>query len=172
MQLTINNYRCFPDPRRVRIDLRPGFTAFLGTNNAGKSSLLRFFYEFQGLFGTIQDESALTHALKTSHPFPWNSQGLRHPDDLFCNHNDGGIVIEVLASISPKLGLRLTIPRAQNMFSAAFIEGEKAHRYDPNSPVRVNNRQLFRDDTTTVDFTPIFEGFTDSCAMKVTLLAA
>ena len=50
VQITIKNYRCFPDENPVRICLKDGFTAFLGSNNSGKSSLLKFFFEFRQLF--------------------------------------------------------------------------------------------------------------------------
>ena len=45
-ELTLKNYRCFSDESPARFSLRRGFTAFVGVNNSGKSSLLRFFYEF------------------------------------------------------------------------------------------------------------------------------
>jgi len=54
-ELTIKNYRCFPDSRPARIVVRDGFTAFLGVNNSGKSSLLRFFYEFRRLFHSLSE---------------------------------------------------------------------------------------------------------------------
>src|SRR3954470_20311110 len=45
----LRNYRCFGDePARFRI--REGFSAFIGSNNSGKSSLLRMLYEFRPLF--------------------------------------------------------------------------------------------------------------------------
>src|SRR5256885_1292987 len=53
IELTIKNYRCFSDEKPARISIRPGFTAFLGINNSGKSSLLRFFYEFRDLFSKL-----------------------------------------------------------------------------------------------------------------------
>jgi len=51
IELVIKNYRCFQKP--ARITLREGFSAFLGVNNSGKSSLLRFFYEFRELFNNL-----------------------------------------------------------------------------------------------------------------------
>jgi len=56
-ELTIKNYRCFPDSRHARIVVRDVFTAILGVNNSGKSSLLKFFYEFRYLFGRLTDPS-------------------------------------------------------------------------------------------------------------------
>jgi AAA15 family ATPase/GTPase len=42
IDLTVKNYRCFPDSEPLRIAIRPGFTAFVGVNNSGKSSALKF----------------------------------------------------------------------------------------------------------------------------------
>lgn len=50
IEITIKNYRCFPDSNPARISLRDGFTSFVGSNNSGKSSLLKFFYEFRSIF--------------------------------------------------------------------------------------------------------------------------
>jgi ABC-type branched-subunit amino acid transport system ATPase component len=50
MKITLKNYRCFPDSRAAQFEIKPGFTALIGTNNSGKSSLLKFFHEFRQLF--------------------------------------------------------------------------------------------------------------------------
>ena len=50
LDMTIKNYRCFSDSDPVPISIRDGFTAFVGVNNSGKSSLLKFFYELRDLF--------------------------------------------------------------------------------------------------------------------------
>jgi AAA15 family ATPase/GTPase len=53
MKITLKNYRCFPDSRSAQFEIKPGFTAFIGTNNSGKSSLLKFFHEFRPLFQSL-----------------------------------------------------------------------------------------------------------------------
>ena len=50
VDLTIKNYRCFSDQSPARLSLQSGFTAFVGMNNSGKSTLLRFLYEMRGIF--------------------------------------------------------------------------------------------------------------------------
>src|SRR5260370_37533250 len=50
MKITLKNYRCFPDSRPAQFEIKPGFTSLIGTNNSGKSSLLKFFHEFRALF--------------------------------------------------------------------------------------------------------------------------
>ena len=62
VELTLKNYRCFSDENPVCISIRNGFTALVGVNNSGKSSLLRFFYEFRDLLAqlsTLQEFAAL-----------------------------------------------------------------------------------------------------------------
>jgi ABC-type Mn2+/Zn2+ transport system ATPase subunit len=62
IDLTLKNYRCFPDTHPVRLTIRPGVTAFIGANNSGKSSMLRFFYEFRQLFQDARNPNALNSA--------------------------------------------------------------------------------------------------------------
>src|SRR6266702_3463896 len=62
IELTIKNYRCFSDEKPARILIKPGFTAFLGINNSGKSSLLKFFYEFRNLFQQLSETGIITFA--------------------------------------------------------------------------------------------------------------
>lgn len=62
MNLTIRNYRCFPESDPARIAVEPGFTALPGPNNSGKSALLRFFYKFRELFRWLSMDNALWSA--------------------------------------------------------------------------------------------------------------
>ncbi len=51
--LTVKNYRCFPDEEPLRIQVQRGFTSFVGPNNAGKSAVLRLFYDLRPFFGVL-----------------------------------------------------------------------------------------------------------------------
>src|SRR6266566_645883 len=53
IDVTLKNYRCFSDERPARFAIRKGFTAFVGANNSGKSTLVRFLYEFRNLFTNL-----------------------------------------------------------------------------------------------------------------------
>ncbi len=49
IEITFRNYRCFGyEPAKIRIS--DGFTALIGINNSGKTSLLRAFYELRNFF--------------------------------------------------------------------------------------------------------------------------
>jgi len=52
VELSLRNYRCFGD-EPVRLRIADGFTALVGTNNSGKSSLLRMPYEIRGLLSML-----------------------------------------------------------------------------------------------------------------------
>ena len=49
-EIVLKNYRCFPDTKPARFEIGKGLTAFIGVNNVGKSSLIKFFHEFRSLF--------------------------------------------------------------------------------------------------------------------------
>ncbi len=53
--LEVKNYRCFPDSNPLRLKVSPGFTSFVGVNNAGKSVILRFFWEFHPLLRHLSE---------------------------------------------------------------------------------------------------------------------
>lgn len=48
VDVTLTHYRCFQDTAPIKFSLEPGKTiALVGINNAGKSALMRFFYELK-----------------------------------------------------------------------------------------------------------------------------
>ena len=53
IDMVVKNYRCFADSDPLRFQIRKGFTGLLGTNNSGKSTILKFFYEFRNLFAIL-----------------------------------------------------------------------------------------------------------------------
>lgn len=50
LDITISDYRTFLAASPATLELRPGSTALLGVNNAGKSSLLKLFHEFRPIW--------------------------------------------------------------------------------------------------------------------------
>lgn len=94
VDLTIKNYRCFSQSRPIRLSLQDGVTAFVGPNNAGKSSLLRFFYEFRKFFQFFpRDQSWLESALTGKHRgFPF-APDVKDYEELFCDENTSDMTI-------------------------------------------------------------------------------
>ncbi len=54
VKLTLRNYRCFRTEQPAVLEIGPGFTSFIGPNNAGKSSLLKFFFETRHAWQHLQ----------------------------------------------------------------------------------------------------------------------
>ncbi len=67
--VTIKNYRCFSDSKPARIIIRDGFTAFVGTNNSGKSTVLKLFFELRNIFGQLSDPNTLLQLVKSKTTF-------------------------------------------------------------------------------------------------------
>lgn len=63
VSLTIKNYRCFPDSSPLQFEVREGFRSFVGVNNSGKSSILKFLYEFRDLFANLSNIGQVLHLL-------------------------------------------------------------------------------------------------------------
>src|SRR5260370_42663753 len=99
IDVTLKNYRCFQDSHPASIRLQPGFVALLGTNNSGKSTLLKFFYEFRKLFEIAQDGQTFAKALGDQAQVFSFQTGITDSAELFCNANDRNI--QILVRVSP-----------------------------------------------------------------------
>ncbi len=142
IELTIKNYRCFSDDKPARIDIKPGFTAFLGINNSGKSSLLRFFYEFRHLFRMLSStgivssvnqfqRTALVECLNGSYQnFSFPSEIL-DVEEVFCNANDRNMQIQLRFTSTGRTGqvplrLDVTIQRPTSSCTCKlFLDGRE-----------------------------------------------
>jgi AAA15 family ATPase/GTPase len=111
-EITIRNYRCFTSERPVKLLLRTGETAFVGVNNSGKSTLLRFFFELRDLFARLaQNPAELNNAIKGS----WVSFNINWPSmypgmntmNIYNNNNDD---IEILIKTSADPYRAVTAP--------------------------------------------------------------
>src|SRR6266403_2068100 len=96
IQITLKNYRCFPTESPARFEISEGFTAFVGVNNSGKSSLLKFFYEFRDLLNRLSNPGTgdVINGLSTQSAFSWGDS-VKDPEELFCNQNDRGLEVDV-----------------------------------------------------------------------------
>jgi energy-coupling factor transporter ATP-binding protein EcfA2 len=124
IDIELKNYRCFEDSAPAKFRVRPGFTAFIGKNNSGKSTLLRFLYEFRGLFQALPDPNVLKSA-EVRHAFnPPSNQP--NPESWFCDTNSRDLTIGLRGS-NPEWGKQDLVPqmtivvyRDTNSFSLRF----------------------------------------------------
>jgi hypothetical protein len=103
IDVTLKNYRAFPIDRPAQISLkRKGFTALVGPNSAGKSSLLRFFYEFRPLFQELgSDDSALLNLLSGA-TRGVSLAGVADPIAVFTAGNEHDLEIEIRVPVPPE----------------------------------------------------------------------
>jgi len=89
LEIELKNYRCFPDSRPVKIRIGNGFVALIGVNNSGKSSLLRFFYEFRTIFDNSAQNglSNLVHPLRRTGHWGAGFQSVQDPAEIFHKMN-------------------------------------------------------------------------------------
>jgi ABC-type cobalamin/Fe3+-siderophores transport system ATPase subunit len=116
IELTVKNYRCVGD-EPVRIRIADGFTALLGVNNSGKSSLLRIPYElrylFQFLANTTANGSILNELLvdRASMKNRWGSVQLAPGERIFRAGANKPIEIEIIVHGSPRFAVGGVLPR-------------------------------------------------------------
>ncbi len=122
--LTVKNYRTFPRERPARIEMRAGFTALVGANNAGKSSLLKLFHEFRNLFQVAAPNAQLAQAIQSSSTFQL-MPSVREVADVFSNRNDGDIELDIRVEEAvsdrgwpPVVELNITVPRNSTTWTA------------------------------------------------------
>jgi hypothetical protein len=96
-EITIKNYRCFVDSAPARVLIRDGFTAFLGVNNSGKSSILRFFYDFRQLFALLTpgNPQAPIQASKDQPMAFTPPPGMTDLSEMFTDYNNRGIELTI-----------------------------------------------------------------------------
>jgi ABC-type cobalamin/Fe3+-siderophores transport system ATPase subunit len=121
VKITLKNYRCFADTNPAGFVLRPGFTAFVGPNNSGKSTLLRFFYEFRTLFQQLApDAGHITSALCGKVQAFNLAQSIRDLNETFCDLNDRDLEIDFRFTGGNPKKLVLTIARGTNTWRASI----------------------------------------------------
>lgn len=136
IEITLKNYRCFPDSRLARISLRKGFTGFVGVNNSGKSSLLKFFYEFRSLFQMLSSPTGnLIGALQGQPQSFGPAPSVFDLEEVFCNANNRDLEIQLrfmatdhaTEQVAPPIPNRvvLTIPRGTNTWIAKLQLADK-----------------------------------------------
>ena len=73
-KLTLRNYRCFDWDNPAVLEFGDGFTAFVGSNNSGKSTALRSIYELRSML------QAVSNICRPGNGFRWGCQPLGTSD--------------------------------------------------------------------------------------------
>ena len=170
--LTVKNYRCFPDNKPVHISMRNGFTAFVGVNNSGKSSLLKMFYELRSLFSAISgNKSEFLNALKNPDGVPFTpANTIQDINEMFCNANsrDISLEIKVNAGLNNKQAdgilpekITLVISRGKNIYNPQiFLPNNKyLDTKNPNTTSTLVANDYIKFEHTLVDMRAYYRIF-------------
>lgn len=146
VDIVAKNYRGYSDETPLRICIRDGFTAIIGANNAGKSSVLNLLYDFRSWFSSLGDtESALEMVRRPQEApsffsSPTKNEGLSSstkPDGIFYNRNDRPLSVgievrtEQTDEATPK---KLVISRSRDGKTTCELPDIK-HPIRPSKPV-------------------------------------
>src|SRR5947207_52004 len=130
VDLTLKNYRCFPDSHPARLTLREGFTAFVGPNNSGKSFLMKFFYEFRSLLEILSQPSGqLAEAIRGA-GVAFNL-GVVDISEVFSNESPRPLEIDITvypdAATQPYAVTHLVVEvaRGQNVFTVSQLQNSR-----------------------------------------------
>ncbi len=169
IEIALKNYRCFPDSKPARFIIKDGFISFIGVNNSGKSSLLKFFYEFRPLFNVLQNPTAnLINALRDNQQSMGYSSTIQDTSELFCNLNDRDIEIEIkfrdsvvnsdINGVPTPSKIVLIILRSNNYWLAQLSSTQR--NLDTRGKSLDFMDKILRINYTPVcDLTPLFEVF-------------
>jgi len=115
-------------------------TALVGPNNSGKSSVLKFFFEFRNLLAQISSQGELTEILR-GHGRSFSPQGISDFAELFSQENARPIEIEI--DLSPADGdnpgpphlvlthMVIEVMREQNIFRVRDVR-------TPTTPIQLD----------------------------------
>jgi ABC-type Mn2+/Zn2+ transport system ATPase subunit len=95
VDLHLRNYRGFSDAHAAAFRFGSGFTALVGPNNSGKSSLLRFLHDFRSLFEMIREPGRMAQFSK-GEPHGYSPASIPW-EGLFHKGNDRAIGIDIVA---------------------------------------------------------------------------
>jgi ABC-type cobalamin/Fe3+-siderophores transport system ATPase subunit len=94
VEVIVKNYRCFSDSHPARFVVRDGFTAFVGVNNCGKSTLIKLFFEFRSIFEQLSNPTGFVNALRSVQSYNLPAS-VSDSAQFFCNDNDRDITIDL-----------------------------------------------------------------------------
>lgn len=164
--LTLKNYRSFPDSSPLRFELRKGFTGFVGPNNSGKSSILRFFYEARQLFQFF-NEPLVNHLSAIQGQGQGFGSWLLPPgEELFNKSNERDLEFVISWRAKPAWGgateephsVTLHVPRASTSFTMMLNAAGDQFRGTPR--FSSNRATMVQTDTHDfMDLQPLYDLF-------------
>lgn len=127
LQIKVKNFRSFEDVSPVSFTIGKGFTALVGPNNAGKSSLLKMFYELRPLWSQLSNIGDFVELFK-GNTRGLSPQGVNDQREIFYDSNPRDIEIE-FTLLPESIGtehvrvinqIRITGKRANLLYSANY----------------------------------------------------
>src|SRR5690349_20413397 len=98
IELILKNYRCFPDDSPAHLVLENDWVSIVGVNNSGKSSLLRFFFEYRPFFQTLSNVGGW-HGLARGQVLGCGyGSSIRDPHEVFHNRNNRPVTVKMTVS--------------------------------------------------------------------------
>lgn len=184
IEITLRNYRGFPESRPATFEIGPGFTALVGVNNSGKSSILRFLFEFRRLFASLVDPRQLLVSAVVTNPLlnglgffpkPFRAETpLTDPQGVFCNFTTGELSIHLRllefenpypgSNPPPLTEVQLIVPRAETAPYRARIKLGGHWLDEMRSSInferlRVADDFIYSDEGPAVTWRPIADAF-------------
>jgi ABC-type cobalamin/Fe3+-siderophores transport system ATPase subunit len=100
--IEIQNYRSIPHGRPLNLEISDGITFILGINNAGKTNLLKLFYELRPLFqAIIEGHGRGNYQLQVNFDAMANRECLEHPIQLRVTHDSACCELTVSPPANP-----------------------------------------------------------------------
>lgn len=161
---TVKNYRAFEDTEPLRFTLERGFTAFLGPNNAGKSSILKFFYEFRKVWDTLSNWSNVLEALRGSAIGFNGFIGVFDQQEVFCNLNTRDLEIEIDSEFpgngyQPITKMKISISRVNSALKLNIWQANKELEMKGKALQAMDGRLIHCEGEAVADLLSVFEFF-------------
>lgn len=112
MEIVVKNYRPFTSDHPLKLQVSDGITALVGSNNSGKSFVLKFFFEARNLFEFLANSFSHVSRIR----FQFDFRGIENRDDAFSKFNKDDIEVNFS---SPEYSLLLKLYRKEE---AGMIE--------------------------------------------------
>lgn len=165
IELTIKNYRCFSDTKPARIIIKQGYTAFIGINNSGKSSILKFFYEFRDLFRRLSSPDIVNGLNGNTRAFNFLPE-IMDQEEVFCNLNNRNLTIQIqliptdgTEQVAPPVltTLDVIVPRGSITWTCKMYLNDR--EVSAANLSLKENHNLYRENGMVADLSQMFKAF-------------